>query len=69
MVDEEMSIMPELSGDPAITKLFGFPGFEAFIRVTMKYVNILRVEQGIPELTYEEYRDEIIAEMESIGGQ
>lgn len=61
--------MSALPGDPEIAKLFGFPGFEAFIRVNMKYVNQLRQEQGNPLLTYEEYRDEIIAEMENIGGQ
>lgn len=58
--------MPELPGDQNITKLFGFPGLEAFIRVTMKYVNLLRVEQGMPELTYEEYRDEIQTEADKI---
>lgn len=58
--------MPETPGDINVTKLFGFPGFEAFIKVTMKYVNILRVEQGMPALTYEEFRAEIETEMESI---
>ncbi len=61
--------MPDTIGDSEIARLFGFPGFEAFIRVTMKYVNQLRQAQGDPLLTYEEYRDEIIAKMESIGGQ
>ncbi len=51
--------MPEIPGDQSITKLFGFPGFEAFIRVTMKYVNELRDEQGNPLLTYEQFRGEI----------
>lgn len=51
--------MIELPGDREIAKLFGFPGFEAFIRVTLKYVNVLRSEQGMPELTYEEFRTEI----------
>lgn len=60
--------MPEVPGDSRITRLFGFPGFEAFIRVTLKYVNQLRVEQGNPELSFDEYVDEIIASMESIGG-
>lgn len=59
--------MPDLPGDPEMTKLFGFPGFEAFIRVTLKYVNELRQEQGNPLLTYEEYRDEIIAQIGQIG--
>ena len=58
--------MLELPGDQNVTKLFGFPGFEAFIRVTMKYVNVLRVEQGMPELTYEDFRAEIETEMEAI---
>ena len=53
--------MPETPGDQNITKLFGFPGFEALIRVTMKYVNELREEQGNPLLTYEEFRAEIEA--------
>ncbi len=53
--------MPELPGDRNITRLFGFPGFEALIRVTMKYVNELRQEQGNPALTYEEFRGEIEA--------
>ena len=51
--------MPETPGDQNITKLFGFPGFEALIRVTMKYVNELREEQGNPLLTYEEFRAEL----------
>ncbi|MBA7625531.1 hypothetical protein ES703_32962 [subsurface metagenome] len=59
--------MPSTDGDLLVARIFGFPGFEAFIRVTLKYVNQLRQEQGNPPLTYEEYRDEIIAEMESIG--
>ena len=58
--------MPETPGDQNITKLFGFPGFEALIRVTMKYVNLLRVEQGSPALTYEEFRAEIEAKMVDI---
>lgn len=58
--------MPEIPGDQNITKLFGFPGFEAFIRVTMKYVNQLREEQGNPLLTYEEFRAEIETELERI---
>lgn len=58
--------MPEINGDPEIKKLFGFPGFEAVIRVVLKYVNILRVEQGMPALTYEEYRTEIEAQAEEI---
>ena len=53
--------MPDLPGDPEVAKLFGFPGLEAIIRVTMKYVNLLRVEQGSPALTYEEFRAEIEA--------
>jgi len=59
--------MLEIPGDLRITKLFGFPGFEAFIRVTLKYVNILRQEQGMPELTYEEFRAEIETEAQNIG--
>lgn len=55
--------MPELPGDQAVKKILGFPGFEAFIRVTLKYVNELRAEQGNPLLTYEEYRSEIEVEM------
>lgn len=58
--------MAELPGDQEVTKLFGFPGFEAFIRVTLKYVNILRVEQGMGELTYEQFRAEIEAKSISI---
>jgi len=58
--------MIEVPGDQEITKLFGFPGFEAMIRVTMKYVNILRVEQGSPALTYEEFRAEIEAKAADI---
>lgn len=58
--------MPETQGDPEVTKIFGFPGFEALIRVTMKYVNLLRVEQGSPALTYEEFRAEIEAKMVDI---
>lgn len=60
--------MSQIPGDPRITTLFGFPGFEGFIRVTLKYVNQLRVEQGNPELTYDEFVDEIIASRDSIGG-
>lgn len=59
--------MPDLPGDPRITTLFGFPGFEGFIRVTLKYVNILRVEQGMPELSYDEFVDEIVVSKDSIG--
>lgn len=51
--------MPGLPGDQEMTKFFGFPGFEAFVRVTLKYVNLLRVEQGMGELTYEEFRLEL----------
>jgi len=51
--------MTEIPGDCEITKLFGFPGFEAVLRVMLKYVNILRTEQGMPELTYEQWRLEI----------
>ncbi len=58
--------MPETPGDPNVTKLFGFPGFEALIRVTMKYVNELRQEQGNPTLTYEEFRGEIEAKKNEI---
>ena len=58
--------MSETPGDQSVTKLFGFPGFEAFIRVTLKYVNLLRIDQGDPELTYEEFRAEIETEMENI---
>ncbi len=58
--------MPELPGDPGVTKLFGFPGFEALIRVDLKYINILRANQGMPELTYEEFRAEIEAKMVEI---
>lgn len=61
--------MPETPGDPRIKTLFGFPGFEGFIRVTLKYVNILRLEQGMPELSYDEFVDEIIVSMDSIGEQ
>lgn len=58
--------MLELPGDQNIAKLFGFPGFEALIRVTMKYVNQLKQEQGQSILTYEEFRDEIQAEADRI---
>lgn len=60
--------MLSLLGDPNIAKLFGFPGFEAFIRVTLKYVNLLLLEQGMPELTYEEFRTEIETEAQNIEG-
>ena len=53
--------MLETIGDPGVRSLFGFPGFEALIRVTMKYVNLLRDEQGSPVLTYEQFRAEIEA--------
>lgn len=58
--------MPEIPGDQEVAKLFGFPGFEALIRVQLKYVNLLRVEQGSPALTYEEFRAEIEAKMGDI---
>ncbi|MBA7649946.1 hypothetical protein ES703_57745 [subsurface metagenome] len=58
--------MPELPGDQNVAKLFGFPGFEALIRVHLKYVNLLRVNQGDPALTYEEFRAEIEAKMADI---
>lgn len=58
--------MPDLKCDQEILKLFGPEGLEAIIRVNLKYVNILRVEQGMPELTYEEYRAEIETEINSI---
>ncbi len=58
--------MTEMPGDPHIAKLFGFPGFEALIRVTMKYVNLLREEQGDPVLTYEQWRLEIEEKMREI---
>lgn len=61
--------MLDLPGDPEITKLFGFPGFEALIRVILKYVNQLRQEQGNPELSYEEFRAEIEVEAQNIGSQ
>lgn len=51
--------MSGLPGDQSITKLFGFPGFEALIRITLKYINELRDEQGKPPITYEEFRTEI----------
>ena len=59
--------MPELPGDPRITTLFGFPGFEALIRVNLKYVNQLRQEQGNLALTYDEFVDELIAAKDAIG--
>jgi len=46
-------------GDPEMKKLFGFPGHEAALRVVLKYVNILRDEQGMPALTWEQWRLEI----------
>lgn len=58
--------MTDIPGDPAVLKLLGFPGLEAIIRVNLKYVNILRVEQGMPALTYEEYRAEIETEAANI---
>lgn len=58
--------MSNVLGDQEMAKLFGFPGFEAFIRVTLKYVNLLRVEQGSPALTYEEFRLEIETQAEEI---
>lgn len=58
--------MFKLPGDPAVSKMFGFPGFEATLRVLLKYVNLLRNEQGMPELTYEQWRLEIEEKMQEI---
>ncbi len=58
--------MPEFPGDQEVAKIFGFPGLEAIIRVTLKYVNQLRAEQGNPVLSYEEFRAEIEAKMVDI---
>lgn len=59
--------MPEKTpGDPAIAQLFGFPGFEALMRVTRTHVNNLRQEQGMPQLTWEEFLAEVITEMQDI---
>lgn len=58
--------MPDTPGDPAVARIFGFPGLEAIIRITLKYVNLLRIEQGDPVLSYEEFRAEIEAKMNDI---
>lgn len=59
--------MPEpLPGDPKIKELFGFPGFEALMRVTATNLNILRQEQGMPALTWAEFLDEVITVMHNI---
>ncbi|MBA7574844.1 hypothetical protein ES708_16659 [subsurface metagenome] len=58
--------MPEIPGDPEVAKIFGFPGLEAALRVNLKYVNLLREEQGNPALTWEQYRAEIEEKMDEI---
>jgi len=51
--------MIELPGDKRTAELFGFPGFESFIRVTLAHINILRDKVGEPALTYDEFITEI----------
>ena len=59
--------MPEKPpGDPNIRKVFGFPGLEAVMRVSLKYINVLREEQGMPELTWLQYLGEVTVIMEDI---
>ncbi|GAI20205.1 unnamed protein product [marine sediment metagenome] len=53
-------------GDQSITKLFGFPGFEALIRVMVSHINKSKDEHAKPHVTYEEFRTEIETEMDSI---
>jgi len=61
--------MPEIPGDQRITKLFGFPGFESFIKVTVAQINILRVKAGLAEITYDEFITEISGKSEEITNQ
>lgn len=58
--------MPDLKCDPKVLCFFGPQGFEALVKVTLKNINKLLVEQEKPELTYEQFRDEIETELESI---
>lgn len=55
-----------MAGDPKMAKIFGFPGLEAIMRVNLKYVNVLRDEQGMPELTWEQFRTEVEEKMAEI---
>jgi len=59
--------MPEhIPGDPEVRTMFGFPGLEAMMRVNLKYINLLRNEQGMPELSWVQYLDEIRVIMDDI---
>ena len=51
--------MEKLLGDERMAELFGFPGFESFIKVTLAHINILRVKAGLAELTFDEFITEI----------
>lgn len=55
--------MPE---DPKVKEIFGFPGLEAIMRVSLKYINQLRDEQGQPALTWAEFRLEVEEMMDEI---
>ncbi|GAH97328.1 unnamed protein product [marine sediment metagenome] len=61
--------MPELPGDANVTKLFGFPGFEALIRVMVSHINKSKDEHAKPHVTYEEFRTEIEAKMVDINNE
>lgn len=61
-----MSEETPLPGDPKISKLFGFPGFEALIRVVLNHINGSRSDHAKPHITYEEFRAEIEAESTNI---
>lgn len=61
--------MPELPGDQEVAKIFGFPGFEALIRVTVSHINKSKDEHAKPHVTYEEFRAEIEAQMVDINNK
>jgi len=61
----EQSILP---GDPLIPRLFGFPGFEAMLKIVVEELNILRNEQGMPIITYEQMRLKIEEKTDEILG-
>lgn len=61
--------MVEIPGDPEMQKIFGFPGLEAFARISLKYINLLRQEHELPELTWEQFRLEIEEKMQEIIGE
>lgn len=58
--------MSETPGDPKVTKLFGFPGFEALMRVGLKYINQARDAHNQPAISYEDFRAEIEAKVVDI---